>query len=128
MDPAPTDADGIQPGRLRRLDVERRVADVNGIVGSSAQPFEREEQRLGIGLVLLRLVAADDRLEQVLDRDSRERELHGLPPLGRDDSEPAPFVFQLHEDLVHPGATDELVVQRLVVRPVNRDELVRTVG
>ena len=49
-------------------------------------------------------------------------------PLGRDDPEPAPFVFQLHEDLVHPGAADELVVQRLVVRPINRDELVDTVG
>ena len=128
MDPAPTDSDGVQPGRLRRLDVERRIADVHGLAGSSAQPFEREEQRLGIGLVLLRLVAADDRLEQVLDRDSRKRELHGLPALGRDDSEPAAFVLQLHEDLVHPGATGELVVQRLIVRPVNRDELVRTVG
>ena len=79
MDPAPADSDGVQPGRLRRLDVERRVADVRGVAGTRAQPFEREQQRLGIGLVLLRLVAADDRLEQVLDRDSRERELHGLP-------------------------------------------------
>ena len=39
----------------------------------------------------LRLVAADDRLEEMAERDLRERELDGGAALRRHDAEPAPL-------------------------------------
>src|SRR6185437_729470 len=63
VDPAPRDGDGEHARRLRSADVERRVADVGcrGRVGP--EPLGAEEERLRIGLVPFRLVAAHDRLE-----------------------------------------------------------------
>ena len=71
-----------------------------------------------------RLVAADDRLEEMRDRNARERELDGLAPLRGDDPQPPAFVLQPNQHVVHPRAADELVVQRLVVRAIDVDQLV----
>ena len=72
----------------------------------------------------LRLVAADDRLEQMAERDTRECELCRGAPLRRHDPQPPALVLELHEHLVDARAARELVVERLVVRAVHRDELV----
>ena len=96
--------------------------------GSRVHALGREQQRLGIGLVLLRLVAADDGLEEVRERHARERELDGRAALGGHDAEPAPLCVQAHEDVLHAGARLELVVERLVVGAVDADELVDPLG
>src|SRR5204863_7303893 len=110
MDAAPGDADRKQAGGLRRLDVEGRVADVGGLVCAGAEPVEREQQWFRVGLVPRRFVAADNRLEQVCDRNARERELDRLTPLRGDDSQSPTLVFQPNEHAVHTRAADELVV------------------
>ena len=56
------------------------------------------------------LVSADDRLEQMRDRNARKRKLDSLAPLRRDDPEPAAFVLQPDQHLVHPRTADELIV------------------
>src|SRR5581483_3230768 len=75
VNPAPRDGDREHPGGLGGADVERRVADVGrrGRIGS--EPLGAEEERLRVRLVPLRLVAADDRVEEVAERHPREREL-----------------------------------------------------
>jgi hypothetical protein len=124
MDAAPGHADREQTRSLCRLDVERRVTDVSGLTRACAHPLEREQQGLRIGLVPRRLVSADDRLEQMSDRNPREGKLDGLAPLCGDDPQPPPLVLQTNQHLVHPRAADELVVQRLVMRAIDVDELV----
>src|SRR5579884_3794456 len=69
VDPAPGDGDRSHPGRLGSAHVERRVADVRGLGRVGAHPLGREQERFGVRLVALRLVAADDGLEQVAYRD-----------------------------------------------------------
>ena len=73
-------------------------------------------------------MAADDGVEQMAERDVVEGELDGHAPLGRHDPEPAALVLEADEDVVHPGAADEAVVQRLVVLAVDGHELVDAVG
>src|SRR5436853_6997126 len=58
VDPAPRHRDGEHACRLRRPDVEGRVADVGGVGGVGSEPLGPEEQRLRVGLVPLGLVAA----------------------------------------------------------------------
>src|SRR5947209_12692769 len=65
VDAAPGDRDRAHPRRLRRADVERRVAHVGGLLRADAHPLGREQQRLGVGLVALGLVPSDDDLEQM---------------------------------------------------------------
>ena len=77
VDPAPGHGDGEHPRRLRRADVERRVADVGGLGGVRSEPLGAEQERLRVGLVPLGLVPADDRLEEMAERDVGERELDG---------------------------------------------------
>src|SRR5579864_8227481 len=67
---APGDGNRVHAGGFRGPDVERRVADVGGLGRLRVHALRGEKQGLGIGLVLLRLVAADDRLEEVRDRDA----------------------------------------------------------
>src|SRR5713226_486954 len=124
MDAAPGDTDREQAGRLCRLDVEGRVADVRSLFRRGTHPVEREQERLRIRFVPRSLVAADDRLEEMRDRNARERELDGLASLRGDDSQPPALLFEANEHVVHPRATGELVVQRLVVRAIDVDELV----
>ena len=128
VDPAPGDGDGEHPGRLRRPDVERRVAHVRRFGRVCSESLGTEQQRLRIGLVTLGLVAADDGLEEVPERDLRERELDGRTALRGHDTEPASFFVELHEHLLHPGAGLELVVERLVVRAIDVDEPFDVVG
>src|SRR5436190_2301202 len=101
MDPAPGDCDGVDSRRLRRADVERRVADVRRLVRLRVEPLEREQERLRIRLVPLRLVTADDGLEQLAERDGGEGELDGRAALRRDDPETPALVLEAHEDVVH---------------------------
>ncbi len=75
-----------------------------------------------------RLVAADDGLEEVAERDVGERELDRLAPFRRHDPEPPALVVQPREHVLHPRAGLELVVQRLVVGAVDVDELLDPVG
>src|SRR5215469_11307653 len=65
VDPPPGDGDGEHARRLRGANVEGRVPDVRrrGRIGSQA--LRRKQERLGVGLVPLRFVTADDRLEEV---------------------------------------------------------------
>src|SRR5258708_24289455 len=104
MNTAPGDADREEPGSLRGLDVERRVPDVSRLVCTCAHSVESEQKRFRIGLVPGRLVAADNRLEEMRDRNARERELDGLTSLRGDDAQPAAFVLQPNEPVVHPRA------------------------
>ena len=70
------------------------------------------------------LVAADDDLEQVGQRQAGKRELDGDAPLRGHQAEPPALRLQRREHVRHPGAELERVVQRLVVRAVDADELV----
>src|SRR5439155_16159597 len=73
VDPPPRDRDGMHARGLRRAQVERRVADVCGPARLGVHPFRSEEQRLRIRLVPFGFVTADNRLEEVAERDARER-------------------------------------------------------
>ena len=125
MDPAPGHGDGVDPRGLRRADVEGRVADVGRLGGIGAEAFCPEEERFWIGLVAFGFVAADDRLEEMIERDRGERELGRVPPLRGHDAEPPAFRVQPLEHVAHPDARLELVVERDVVRAVDVHELRR---
>ena len=75
MDAAPGDGDRVHAGRLRGGDVERRVADVGGVVRLGAEPLERDEDRVGVRLAARRVVGADDDVEDVPEAERLEREL-----------------------------------------------------
>src|SRR5712692_6301936 len=122
VDAAPRHGDRVHGGRFRRADVERRVADVRALVRIDTHAFRGEQERLGMRLVTLRLVAADNNLEEVAERNRSERELDCDTSLRRDDPQPPPLVLQLHEDVVDALAADQRVVQRLVVSAVDGDE------
>src|SRR5205823_14147191 len=97
VDPAPRHCYGEHPGSLRRPDVERRVADVGRVGWIGSQALRGEEKRFRVGLLLLGFVATDDRLEEVGNRNARERELHGRATLRRDDAESAALLSQPHD-------------------------------
>ena len=128
VDPPPRDSDGVHPGCLRSADVEGRVADVGRIGGIGSKRSAPSRSGSGIRLVALRLVAADNRLEEMAERDDGERELSRVPPLGRHDAESPAFRVQPLEYVSHSDARLELVVERDVVRAVNVHELRRAVG
>src|SRR6476661_6322165 len=65
VDAPPRNGDGEHPGRLGGPHVERRVADIGCRRRIDAHALCGEQQRLRVGLVLLRLVAADDGLEEM---------------------------------------------------------------
>src|SRR5919197_1925428 len=128
VDPAPCDRDGVHPGSARGAQVERRVPHVCAALRLDGHALRRDQQRLRVGLVPLRLVPSDDRLEEVAERDARERELDRGAARRGHDAEPAALVAQPHEHVPHAGAGLGPVVQRLVVRAVAPDELVDLVG
>ena len=128
VDAAPRDGDGVHPGCLRRADVEGRVADVGRRGGIGSEALGPEKKRLGIRLVTLGLVAADDHLEEMAERDDRERELSRVAPLGGDDAEPPAFGVQPREHALHPDARLELVVERDVVCAIDVHQLVARSG
>src|SRR6188768_3246805 len=80
MDSAPADRDRVDSGRLRGADVERRVADVDGLVAGRAEQPERMLERRRVRLVPLGVVGADDHVEELLERQVREREANRLLP------------------------------------------------
>jgi len=96
--------------------------------GEYAEALKREEERCRMRLVLVRLVAADDGLEQMLDRDSVECEVDGRATLGGNDPEAMTSVSELVEHDVHPVADGDRVVQRLVVGAIDAHELVDACG
>src|SRR4051812_25089677 len=104
VDAPPGDGDGVHVGRLGGPDVERRVADVCAVHRIDAHALGSDEQRLGIGLVALRLVAADDRLEEVADAQPREGEVDSRASLGGDDADAAAVLVQAHDDVLHAVA------------------------
>ena len=91
MDVAPGDGDRGHARGPGGPDVERRVADVGGRRGRRAEPLERQEQRLGIRLVALGVVARDDDVERAEEREHVERDLDGEAALHRDDPERPPL-------------------------------------
>src|SRR3954471_22967900 len=123
MDPPPGDRDREHAGRFGRAHVEWGVAHVGGLARVGIHALRTEEKRLGVGLVLLRLVAADHCLEEVREGHARECELDGRAPLGRDDAEPAAFLVEADEHVLHPETRFELLVQRLIVRAIDAYEL-----
>src|SRR5579862_1144151 len=124
VDPPPRHRDRSHAGRLRRPDVERRVADVHRLARRRPEALGGDEQRLRVGLVPLGLVPAHDRVEHVPERNVLEGELHRRAALGRDDTEPAPLAVEALENTLHARTADELLVQGLVVRAVDGHELV----
>src|SRR5262245_24308173 len=72
---APRDGDGAHPCPLRCAHVERRVPDVRTVRRVRPQPSRAEKERLRIRLVPLRLVPADDRVEEVCQWNLREGEI-----------------------------------------------------
>src|SRR2546430_8530011 len=94
VDAPPRDGDRMHSGGLRGTDVEGGVADICDVAGLRIHPARCQQQGLRIGLVPLGLVAADDRLEQVPERDAGERELDRGTPLRRHDAEPPPLLVQ----------------------------------
>jgi hypothetical protein len=128
VDPAPRHRDGEHACGLRRADVERRVADVRRIRRVGSEALCGQEKRFRVGLLLLRLVASDNRLEEVSDGHAREAELDGRTSLRGDDAEAPTLLAQLHENVFHAGARLELVVERLVVRAVDVHEPVDVAG
>src|SRR5215471_8646849 len=89
VDPTPGDRDGEHARCLRSPDVERRVAHVRGRGGVCSEPLGAEQQWLRVGLVPLRLVTTDDRLEEMAERHVGEGELDGRAALGGHDAEPS---------------------------------------
>jgi hypothetical protein len=128
VDPAPRHGDREHARRLRRADVERRVADVGGLGRVRCEPLGAEQERLRVGLVSLGLVPADDRLEEVAERHVGERELDGRAALRRDDAETASLLVEAGEHVFHPRAGLEVVVERLVVGAVDVHEPLDLVG
>ena len=86
------------------------------------------QHRLGVGLVALGVVGADDDVEELAERDVLERELDRPRRFAVTIPSVRPSSLQLHEHRVHAGARQQRVVERLVVRAVDRDELVDPVG
>src|SRR4029079_15936141 len=74
VDPSPRHRHGEHARGLGGSDVEGRGADVRGRSRIRPEPLGGEQERLRIRLVPLRLVPADDRLEQVAERDVGEGE------------------------------------------------------
>src|SRR5438552_3593417 len=128
VDPAPGDGDREHSGGLGGTDVEGRVADVGGRGRVGTEPFRAEEERLRVWLVPLGLVAADDRLEEMPERDVGEGELDSCAALRRDDAETASFLVEAHEHIIHSFAGLEIVVERLVVSAVDVDEPFDLIG
>jgi hypothetical protein len=128
VDAPPGDGDRVHARGLGGADVERRVAHVRGVVGTCVHTLRREQQRFGIGLVLLGLVPADNGLEEVRDWHARKRELDGRAALGRYDAQTVTLLVQPQEDFLHANACLELVVERLVVGAVDADEVVDPLG
>src|ERR1700693_2731588 len=123
VDLPPRHCDRMHARGPRRTDVERRVADVCGLTRARVHPPRREQQRLGIRLVPLGLVTADDRLEQVPERNAGERELDRGAPLRSYDPEPPAFLVQADKHVLHASAGLQLAVKRLVVRAIDAHEL-----
>src|SRR5579864_4378703 len=126
VDTAPRDGDRPHPRRLRGADVEGRVADIRRLLRPRAKALGGEEQGLGVGLVPLGLVAADDRVEHMPERNVLEGELDGGAALRGDEAEAAALRPQLFEGVLHAGAGEQLLMQRLVVCPIDGDELVHS--
>ena len=118
VDPAPRHHDGEHSGRLCGADVEWRVADVRHIRRVGSEALRGQEKRFRVGLLVLRLVASDNRLEEMSDGHAREAELDGRTSLRGDDAEAPALLPQLHEYVFHARARLEVVVERLVVRAV----------
>src|SRR3954468_3157590 len=128
VDPAPRHGNGEHPRRLGGTDVEGRVADVGGRGGAGSEPFGAEQQRLRIRLVPLGLVAADDRLEEMAERDVGEGELDGRAALRGDHADPPALLVQPHEHVFHAGGGLDLVVRWFVVRSIAIPEPLDLVG
>ena len=129
MDAAPADRDRRGAGSLARPDVERRVADVHRLLGSCVEAAQRLEHRVGVGLVALRVVSADEHVGQLAEkREPLEGELDGGDALRGHDPEQVAAAAELDQQLQDAVEGLERGVQRLVVGAVDVDELVDAVG
>ena len=82
-------------GRVPCLDVVRRVPDVRGIGGIGVESLERLEHRVGLGLVPLGVLRADDDVHGLPElREPVERKADGAEALRRDDPEPTALAPQ----------------------------------
>src|SRR5690606_13410660 len=92
------------------------VADVEGGGGVGAEPAEREEDALGVGLGRGDVVVEDDDVEGAELR-ARGGDLPGAAALAGDDADGRAALAQRREQLRDAGidALEQLVVQRLVV-------------
>src|SRR5688500_15450864 len=107
MDAAPTDRDREDARCLRRADVEGRVADVDRLARRAPKLLEREENRIGLRLVALRVLVRDDDVEHLLEGgETVECEPDGPMPLRGDKAELAALRLEPRKQL-------EQLVERL---------------
>ena len=97
--------------------------------GARAEAAQRLEHRVGIGLVALGVVGADEHVGELAEkRQAREGELDGGDALGGHDPELVAAAAELEQQLGDPVECLERRVERLVVGAVHVDELVDPVG
>ena len=78
-DVAPEGGGRRRAGGMSRLQVERRVADVNGVGGGRRQPFERVQQGRGVRLVVYGvLLGNSDVEERAVEADRVDAELERI--------------------------------------------------
>ena len=126
----PTPADGHREDTcgLGSANVEGRVADVRGVRWSGAELLDRGEHRIRVRLVPLRVLVGDYDVELLGERrEALERERDRTVPLCRDDPEPPALRPQPRENLEHLLERLERVMERIVVRSVDLDQLVGAV-
>ena len=68
------DGHGAHAGAARRLDAERRVFEDDAVLGRHVQPPRHFEKDRRLGLAGQALVAADDGVRRVVEREVFERE------------------------------------------------------
>ena len=83
---------------------------------------------LGSGLVPVGVLAADDDVEGLQQRQRLEGELHHPAPLRRHEAESPAVGLEAHKGVLHPAAAAQLGVQRLVVLAVDAEELLAARG
>ena len=130
VDAAPADRDRERSRRLAGADVERRVADVDGLARAGSEAAQRLEHRIRVGLVPLGVLGADEHVGQLARGagSGRTRARTVATRFGGHDPELVAAAAQLGQQLEDAVEGLERRVERLVVGAVDVDELVDAVG
>src|ERR671910_627760 len=100
MDATPPDRDREDAGGPGGADVERRVADVDGLLRRAAELLDREQDGLGLRLVAFGVLVCDDDVERARERRKAiESERHRPMPLRSHQAELTPLLPEPREDV-----------------------------